>query len=301
LRSKVADFLLDSKGNVPGLLYAQFIKRPDGTIVTDPSASFQTARNHAHASITLEEYAANVRKHLYGGDLEITVLAHLFQVSILVYSWYYFNDTNVFGPQIHGSGQRHVALLFEQDFSSEEGGQDHFNLVIADPFLKWRNHMLAMPEWNQDIGLCTSFRGRGVKALRDFKAGDALLWYDGHRVDPEGNLVFLRHSVTQLFQKLNLDYNSIEFHDTHAVRLGRKQSMDVLIDGYPLTLPCFDNEPWVGRGALANSASPQESNMKMIWIEAPDLPSDKIDSVRNCEAILVARRDIKYVFEIDFG
>ncbi len=296
LRSKVADFLLSSKGHVPGMVYAQFTQLSDGSIVTDPSASLQIVRNIGHAPITLEQYAAKVRKDLYGGDLEIATLACVFQVSIHVYSWIYFNDSNIFQPEYYGSGQQHVALLFQQDFSSAKGAQDHYDLIVADQFWKWRKCMNAMPVWKKDLGICNSLKGRGIQALRDFEPDEVLLWYDGHRIDTVGNLVFARPSITELFQRFNLHYDSVDFQDTHAVRLGRRQSMDVLIDGYPLCDPCFDDELWVGRGALANSGSPQESNMKLIWVEAPDLPPDPIDNLRNCEAILVARRRIRYVF-----
>jgi hypothetical protein len=179
LRSKVADFLLSSKGQVPGMVYAQFTQLSDGSIVTDPSASLQIARNIGHAPITLEQYAAKVRKDLYGGDLEIATLACVFQVSIHVYSWIYFNDSNVFQPEYYGSGQQHVALLFQQDFSSAKGAQDHYDLIVADQFWKWRKCMNAMPVWKKDLGICNSLKGRGIQALRDFEPDEVLLWYDG--------------------------------------------------------------------------------------------------------------------------
>jgi hypothetical protein len=63
LRSKVADFLLSSKGEVPGMLYAQFIELPNGSIVTDES-SFRRIRNSRDAPITLQKYADKIRKYL---------------------------------------------------------------------------------------------------------------------------------------------------------------------------------------------------------------------------------------------
>lgn len=281
------------------MLYAQFTQLSDGSIVTDASASLQSHRNVGLEPMTLQQYAAKVRKDLYGGDLEIACLACIFNVSIHVYSWMTFNDTNVFQPERYGSGQSHVSLLFQQDFSSEEGGMDHYDLIVADQFSKWRNYMSAMPVWKEDLGICSSLKGRGIQALRDFEEGDVLLWYDGHRTNTAGRLVFERPSITALLQRLNFDYDSsVDFHDTHAVRLGRLQSLDIVIDGYPLCDPRFDDELWVGRGALANSASPEDSNMILIWVEAPDLPPDPVDNVRNCEAIMLARKRIAYVFMI---
>ncbi len=206
--------------------------------------------------------------------MEIAALAHLFQVSIHVYSWVYFDDTNVFHPEYFGNGHpQYVALLYEQDFSSTKGGGDHYDLIVADQFWKWRDCMRAMPLWKKDIDISHSLAGRGLKSLRGFNTGKPIQWYDGHRTDVDGNLVFERTALTELFRQRNFNYGSVAFHDTHAVRLGRRQSMDVLIDGYPLTLPCFDNEPWLGRGALANSGSLQDSKMKMIWVEVYTRPA----------------------------
>jgi hypothetical protein len=151
-----------------------------------------------------------------------------------------------------------------------------------------------MPEWNKEIGPCFSDIGRGIKALRAFHAGDVLMFYDGHRVDSEGRVVFERQSVKHLFDSYNFDPASVDFKRTHAVGLGRSSSLDVFIDGYPLTLDIFDSEPCIGRGAMANSASPTASNMKMEWHDAPDLPLDIVDNVRHKEAFLVARKDIEY-------
>ena len=298
LRVEVADFLVKSEGNVPGLLYDQFVKKPDGSIVTDPSASVQVVRNMQCGELTLEQYANAVRSDFYGGDMELTVLAHLFQISIHVYTYHTFHDSDVFSPQcFHYAGSAHcVSLLFEEDCESVCGGRDHYDFIAFDRFKKWRDAMRAMPEWKKDIGPCTDLRGRGVEAYRDFDENDIMMWYDGHRVDESGKLVFERPAVTKIFQKYTFNPESLGFHDTHALRLGRRQSMNVLIDGYPLTLQLFDDEPFIGRGALANSASPQDANMTMIWLEAPDLPEDSIDNIRSCESILVARRKIRYIF-----
>ena len=121
------------------------------------------------------------------------------------------------------------------------------------------------------------------------------LIYGGHRADFEGRVVFERQAVKRLFDKHNFDPELIEFKRTHAVGLGRlTHSVGILIDGYPLTLLIFDCEPCIGRGAQANSANPQQSNMKMEWHDAPDLPLDTVDRIRNKEGFLVATRDIEY-------
>ena len=299
LRKQVSEYLLSSKGQVPGLLYQQFEELPDKRIMSVREAELQYFRNsRISAPMTLQEYCKKVEKDLYGGDLEIAVLAHIFNVQIQVYSWLFYQETNIFAPEIYGdlSATKHVAMLWTQNFNSEKGGQDHYDAVYLDYYAKWRHYMYSMPEWNTDIGPCHSEgRGRGIKALRAFKKGDVLLFYDGHRVDFEGRVVFERQAVKRLFDKHNFDPESIEFKRTHAVGLGRlTHSIGILIDGYPLTLPIFDCEPCIGRAAQANSANPHESNMKMEWHDAPDLPPDTVDKIRNKEAFLVATRDIEY-------
>jgi hypothetical protein len=71
LRQQVSQFLLRSDGQVPGLLYQQFEKLADGTIMSCRSAELQNYRNsRIKAPMTLQQYCAKVEKDLYGGDLE---------------------------------------------------------------------------------------------------------------------------------------------------------------------------------------------------------------------------------------
>jgi hypothetical protein len=242
---------------------------------------------------TLEEYAAKIQSGMYGGDMEILLLASLYDLTINVFSWHFFDGKQSFAPQVYGSGSRSVSVLFEQDFSGQTGRSDHYNLILYQKFTKWEAYMRNMPKWNQDIAICWSRAGRGIKALRNFKKGDVILYYDGHRIDDKGNLVIERASVTSLCTKFGVESRLPEFMPTHAVCLGRTHVTGLLIDGYPLTLSNFDDVENVGRGALANSGTAKESNMKMVWVEAPDLAPDYVDHLRDCEAFLVARRDIR--------
>jgi hypothetical protein len=50
-------------------------------------------------------------------------------VQFHVYSWQFFNGQN-YAPQVIGSADRVVSLLFEQDFSSKTGGRDHYEVII---------------------------------------------------------------------------------------------------------------------------------------------------------------------------
>jgi hypothetical protein len=260
---------------------------------------------------TLHAYANKIKSGLFGGDLELYVLASLYSVTFHIYSWHYFDGERTYDPQKIGDPEepaqpprRVVSLLFEQDFSSETGGRDHYELITSTKFSKWKGLMSAMPKWKVDIGPCYGRAGRGIKALRDFKKGDVLLFYDGHRVDDNGNVVIERKGVKELYEffakAMSAEYDQCTFVKTHAVCLGRVHSTGLAIDGFPLTLACFDNVAVLGRGALANSASLKDSNMRMIWIEAPDLPPDFVDHLRDCEAFLIARRDIACVNFIIF-
>ena len=294
VRKQVADYLLTSNGKIPGQLYEFFIEQDDGsTILADPLRVLRGSKVQ-EVSTTLQEYAEQVSASLYGGDLETFVLAHIFNIEIRVYSWHYFDGKHRFSPQIFGHAKRGFDVLFDQNFPSKTGRQDHYDVII-DKFPNWRKLMNAMPTWKVDIGLVVNERGRGCKALRNFRKGDVLLFYDGHRVDDKGNVVIARQHVADLYEEHGVDPRAEPFRKSHAVCLGRVHVTGLQIDGYPLTLPVFDDVLDIGRAALANSGTPQESNMKMVWWEAPDLIPDLINHLADCEGFLVATRDIKCV------
>jgi hypothetical protein len=291
VRGAVCEYLKRSKGSIPGMLYAPFTTEEDGSVVLSEPIRVLRGSKVVKVRTTLEQYAKMVAENLYGGDLETLVLAHVYKVRINVYSWHFFNGKRRFCPQVFGEGDRGFDILFEQNFASRTGRQDHYDLVI-DKFPKWRKLMNAMPTWKIDIGLCFNARGRGIKALRAFKKGDVIMFYDGHRVDDKGNVGFERQDVADLYTEHGCDPRAEPFKKSHAVCLGRVHVTGLQIDGYPLTLQMFDNVLDVGRGALCNSGTPAESNMKMVWLEAPDLTVDPINHLADCEAFLVARRDI---------
>ena len=95
-------------------------------------------------------------------------------------------------------------------------------------------------------------------------------WYDGHRVDEQGNVVIRRDAVTRLMKKfpqIDREITGEAFQKTHAVRLGRAGSnaasreSQLVVDGGPLAHPCTFHEPNIGRMSLANSASSKTKNM----------------------------------------
>jgi hypothetical protein len=310
VRDSVAAHLvkeIEENGAIPGQMYEYFEKNDEGAFVL--TGAFESLRGEAAArrkkgkkaspKPTLHEYAAKIQSGMYGGDLEMIVLASVYNVSFHVYSWHFFDEQRHHEPQVIGSGPRIISLLYEQDFSSATGGQDHYQLMKSQKFTKWNAYMRDMPKWKIDIGPTFGRAGRGIMALRDFKKGDVLLYYDGHRVDERGEIEIEREGVKKLFDHFSLEmsaqYDWTTFVKSHAVCLGRTHVTGLFIDGYPLTLPCFDDVEVLGRGALANSGSPKDSNMRMVWVEAPDLPTDFVNHLRDCEAFLVARRDIWYV------
>ena len=73
-----------------------------------------------------------MRSTLYGGDLEISILAQLFKMKALVYSSIYWQSgQGTFSPETHGLPADEeggvIRLLFEEGSS---GGQDHYSLLF---------------------------------------------------------------------------------------------------------------------------------------------------------------------------
>ncbi len=206
VRKQVADCLRSSQGKIPGC-YEQFKEDTDGTIILSDvmqrhrqsvKSEPKKAKNKDTRRTTLEDYAKQVERSLYGGDLELELLAAAFDCTIHVYSWHYFDGHRGFSPQVFGRGATTISLLFDQDFDSDSGGNDHYD-CICDNFPKWRMFMLNMPKWNQDICLSTSLAGRGLKSMRDFKKGEVITFYDGHRVNAQGEVCIRRASVDELY------------------------------------------------------------------------------------------------------
>jgi hypothetical protein len=194
-----------------------------------------------------------------------------------------------------------VGLLFEQNFRNATSAEDHYDTVICDKFRKWRQFMLAMPKWDiagdgtGDIRVCQSpGRGRGIQVLRDYPKKAVLQFYDGHRVDADnGKLKVESAFLKDVYQKYNYDHEATTFHTSHALCLGRTHVTDLVIDGFHTTLECFDGEEFMGRGAMANSATGKESNMILVWVKSPNFPRDLVNKISDCDGFLLAKRDIK--------
>ncbi len=301
VRAAVADFFVASNG---------IVTIDEGSAFDVSDECQQPFRGSAKAAdakrkkakplkkMSVEEYAGKVRGNLYGGDAEIAAMALKYDVAVQVYSWHIFHENNVFAPQVFNASSATkgtVSLLFEQKFANAMGTEDHYDTILVDKFKKWRGYMCAMPKWGSDVGVCThDLRGRGVVALKEFKKGDVLMWYDGHRVDPATRKVGFESSfLTALYNRLQFDPEAESFHPSHALRLGRRHCTDFVIDGYPTTNERFDSMEFMGRAALANSASAKESNMKCVWVKSPNFPPDLIEKIADCECFMVARRDIQ--------
>jgi hypothetical protein len=297
MRDKVAETLENSGGQVLGFDVA------DARF--DPSRG-KSGQKKKEQKLTFAQYAAQVRGTLYGGDIEVAALAKLYDVAVEVYSWHFFRGSNIFMPQTFNiSSQENgtVGLLFEENFGDASGRQDHYDCVIKDNFRKWRQYMNAMPKWviggtgEGDIRVCTSEgRGRGIQVVKDFKKGDVLQFYDGHRVDEDNGKLKIESVLAKVvYDEFMYDpvSDSDSFHGTHALCLGRTHVSGLVIDGYHTTLTLFDDVAFMGRGAMANSASGKQSNMIVIWVKSPNYPRDVITSISDCDAFMIAKRDIK--------
>ena len=95
-------------------------------------------------------------------------------------------------------------------------------------------------------------------------------WYDGHRVNEDGDIVFLRQAVADLmkrFPEIDRHARGTPFQTSHGVwvgssgRQGRNKLTGMIIDGGPLAHPALDHVPGIGRMSLANSANFKTKNM----------------------------------------
>lgn len=304
VREAVAHFLLASKGIVTadeGLTF-DISDEKQQPFRGSAAAAAKKKKAKPLKKMSVEEYAEKVRLNLYGGDAEIAAMALQYDVTVHVYSWHSFHESNVFAPQVFNAGATKgtVALLFEQDFVHNVGHEDHYDTVISDKFRKWRQFMLAMPKWDidgtgtGDIRVCESpGRGRGIQVLKEFKKMDVLQFYDGHRVDAgNGKLKVESAFLKDVYQKHGYDHEANTFHTSHALCLGRTHVTDLVIDGFHTTLECFDQEVFMGRGAMANSASAKQSNMMLVWVKSPNFPRDVVTKISDCDAFFLAKRDI---------
>ena len=291
MRDKVAQLLVDSGGKVLGFDIA------DDRF--DPNRGRKGTKK-----LSFKEYAAKIRGSLYGGDIEVAALAHVYDVAVEIYSWHFFQGSFIFLPQtFNASSQANgtVSLLFEQNFEYSTSRADHYDNIISDKFRKWRGYMTVLPKWDINgtgeggVGVCYSLgRGRGIQALQDYKKGDVLLLYDGHRIDEDnGKLKFESTFLKDVYEKYSYDPESTAFHASHALCVGRTHVTGLVIDGYHTTLELFDDVAFMGRGAMANSANGKESNMIIQWVRSPHFVRDVVTRISDCDGFLIAKRDIK--------
>ena len=143
LRQACAKKLLELEGIVPGALSPQFEKQVDGTIV----GSFRLIRGGEIKRCTLQQYCKLLETSLFGGELEIDLMCHLFAIQVAVYSAS-FGIT----PEIHGSANPsatdiHACILHEE---ASSGGTDHY-WFIQSKFSMHALIMSRMPVWGKDI------------------------------------------------------------------------------------------------------------------------------------------------------
>ena len=112
-----------------------------------------------------------------------------------------------------------------------------------------------------------------------------------------GTVKIFRESILALFAiypMLDRSINGSKFKKSHSVSLGRNHLSGLVIDGFPLCDPILDsNIDSLGRFALCNSASSDATaNVKLKWVQAPDLPVDVVNNISDCECFVVCTRPI---------
>ena len=140
--------------------------------------------------------------------------------------------------------------------------------------------------------------GRGIFAGRNFSKKDVLGWYDGHRCNFNGSLVFEREAVKELmrqFPVIDRLKTGAKMMIPHTLMPRQRKESAMLIDGHPLTHALLE-EVKCGKFALANSTSNRHDATAFIdWVAAPDIPKDPSAEDAHLEAFIVARKHIKSV------
>jgi hypothetical protein len=90
-------------------------------------------RGENFQKLDVSSYAAVLRTTLYGGDMEIAILAQLFKMKVFVYTSLQWKSGFRFTPETYGLPEDHenpegglIRLLFEE---GKSGGQDHYSLL----------------------------------------------------------------------------------------------------------------------------------------------------------------------------
>ena len=155
--------------------------------------------------------------------------------------------------------------------------------------------MARMPIWGKDIVIadCGAL-GRGLQMTIERFPGDPIGWYDGHHVDADGNVVWENPAITKVMQEYPVIDRCLQgtpFQATHAVRLNRSSKHGFMIDGGPLAHPAIDHVPGLGRMSIANSASPKEANMFVLFLNLLLLSLSTLITLTRSGAWFVSTRD----------
>ena len=321
MRKMIGDHIVQKKGHIPLYLAGELVCS-DQYLALDANMEpisghirFEIMRGCAEVDLPVAEFAAALlhghkKRVVYGGDECFAAFVELYQTPLCRYGSYTMQP-EVFGVA-SGQSPEHFILWTVGKSKAE----DHCDILIPkksddpaahdSPRNRFEKHERMMKQalswvWGRDlyIRFISQEKGRGIFAGRDFEVDDVLGWYDGHRCDTSGKLVFARAAVASLFQlfpHLNREETGDSIMRTHCLQLNRTAESGVVIDGHPLTHPCLDDVPNIGRFAIANSDNPEFCNMKMICVPAPDIPPDKIMRLLNLEHFLVARLPIRCVY-----
>ena len=197
------------------------------------------------------------------------------------------------------------SILWKRGTSNAD---DHYDVLMPKVFeeeiAKHARMMAQALSWDWGVGkdLVVQFiseaMGRGIFAGREFSKRDVLGWYDGHRCNFNGSLLFERAAVKQLmeqFPMINRHKLGQTMMITHTLMPRQRQENGMVIDGHPLTHPLLDNVK-CGKMALGNSPTNRhDATATLEWVEAPDLPKYPAAEDSHLECFVVARKDIKSV------
>ena len=285
-----------------------YLATPQGSTTPTPGLmTFELMRGTKSHALPVADYARALvhgfeSRTIYGGDDVFAAFADLFQTPICRYNLFE-SSPEVFG--VPGAKASEHSILWIRGKSNAE---DHCDIlipkVVDEAFAKHARMMAQALSWEWGVGkdlivqFISDFMGRGIFAGRNFSKKDVLGWYDGHRCNFNGSLVFERQAVQELMQQFPVINRHRLGHTmmiTHTLMPRQRKESAMLIDGHPLTHALLEDVK-CGKFALANSTTNRHDATAVLdWVAAPDIPKDSAAEDAHLECFVIARKDIMSV------